>query len=439
MIAGGKRAVVIGGGIVGLSSAAFLLRDGWAVTVMDPNEPGETTSGGNAGLLAIGHVTPVGMPGTLKQVPRMLVDRDGPLKIRASYAARIAPWLARLVAASRAKRVRAISRALRTLLDRTFPTYESLLGGSNALGLIRRQGFAVAYRDEAHLRTAMPELELRRSAGVRIELLGEPALRERLPALSSRYTRAAWYPDYGHCLDPKALSQAIAAEVERSGGVFRRGAATGFERRPAGVAAVIADGEAVPADLVVIAAGAWSRPLAAMLGARVPLDTERGYHIMLPEQPFELPCPVTPGDLRFCITPMAAGLRAAGTIEFAGLTAPPDPRRHAMLLRHVRQALPGVRTEGYSTWMGFRPSLPDSLPVIGRVPGVANAILAFGHGHIGLTAGPATGQLVADLAAGRPAAIDLMPFRVERFAKHAALRPGRSQAPSPGCRSITPN
>jgi D-amino-acid dehydrogenase len=419
-----KRAVVIGGGIVGLSSALFLIRDGWAVTLMDPQPPGETTSGGNAGLLAIGHVTPIGMPGVLRQVPRMLLDRGGPLRISASYAHRVAPWLARLVLASRPARAQAISHALRTLLERTFPAYESLLDESNARALIRRRGFAVVYRDEAHLRAAMPELELRRRAGVRIELLDRPALRERLPALSSRYTRAAWYPDYGHCVDPTALSQAIAAEFARRGGAFVRRPATGFERGPAGIAAVLADGVAVPADLVVIAAGAWSRPLAAMLGARVPLDTERGYHIMLPEQPFELPCPVTPGDLRFCITPMTTGLRAAGTIEFAGLAAPPDPRRHALLLRHVRQALPEVRTEGYSTWMGFRPSLPDSLPVIGRVPGVANAILAFGHGHIGLTAGPATGQLVADLAAGRPPAVELAPFGVGRFGKYRrSIRP----------------
>jgi len=137
--------------------------------------------------------------------------------------------------------------------------------------------------------------------------------------------------------------------------------------------------------------------------------------VMLPPQPFELPCPVTPGDLRFCITPMAGGLRAAGTVEFAGLAAPPDPRRPAMLLRHVQQAFPGLRIDGHTTWMGFRPSLPDSLPVIGRVPGARNVILAFGHGHIGLTTGPATGELVAALAAGRPPAIDLAPFAAERF------------------------
>jgi D-amino-acid dehydrogenase len=412
----GKRAVVIGAGIVGLACASFLQRDGWRVTVLDPRGPGESASGGNAGLMAVGHATPMGMPGLLRQVPRMLLDRESPLTIRPAYLPRIAPWLARLVLASRPARVEAISRALKTLLDRAFPAYDALLGGSNALGLIRRQGFAVAYRDEAHLRAAMPELELRRRLGVRIEFLDEPAVRERLPMLATRYTRAAFYPDCGHCLDPVALSQAVAGAIERGGGTFRHTAATGFERGPAGVTAVISDGEKLSADLVVLAAGAWSRPLAAMLGAYVPLDTERGYHVMLPPQPFELPCPVTPGDLRFCITPMASGLRAAGTVEFAGLAAPPDPRRPAMLLRHVRQAFPGLHVEGHTTWMGFRPSLPDSLPVIGRVPGAANVILAFGHGHIGLTTGPATGELVAALAADRPPPIDLTPFAAERFA-----------------------
>jgi D-amino-acid dehydrogenase len=328
MKAGGRRAVVIGGGIVGLASASFLLRDGWAVTVMDPSEPGDTTSGGNAGLLAVGHVTPIGMPGMLAQVPRMLVDREGPLKIRASYLHRIAPWLARLVLASRPKRVQAISQALKTLLDRTFPAYESLLSAGNARALIRRQGFAVVYRDEAHLRAGMPELELRRRGGVRIELLGEPALRERLPALASRYTRAAWYPDYGHCLDPKGLSQAVAAEVARSGGVFRRGAATGFRRGPAGVAAVLSDGgEAVPADLVVIAAGAWSRPLAAMLGARVPLDTERGYH-------------VSRSSRSSCLAPSRPAIRAPASRRWRAACAPPAPSSSAASpLRLIRAAM----------------------------------------------------------------------------------------------------
>ncbi len=412
----GKRAVVIGGGIVGLACASFLLRDGWSVTVLDTRGPGESASGGNAGLMAVGHATPIGMPGLLRQVPRMLLDPESPLTIRAAYLPRAAPWLARLVLASRPGRVEAISRALKSLLDRAFPAYDALLGGSNALGLIRRQGFAVAYRDEAHLRAAMPELELRRRVGVRIEFLDEPAVRERLPALAARYTRAAFYPDCGHCLDPAALSQAVAGALERAGGIFRRAPATGFERGPAGVTAVLTEGERVPADLVVLAAGAWSRPLAAMLGTRVPLDTERGYHVMLPPQPFELPCPVTPGDLRFCITPMANGLRAAGTVEFAGLAAPPDPRRHALLLRHLREVFPEARTEGHTTWMGFRPSLPDSLPVIGRITGVPNVIAAFGHGHIGLTTGPATGEIIAALAAARLPPIDPAPFAADRFA-----------------------
>jgi D-amino-acid dehydrogenase len=260
----------------------------------------------------------------------------------------------------------------------------------------------------------MPELEVRRRAGVRIEFLDQAAVRARLAALAPRYTRAAFYPDCGHCLDPAALSLAVAASAEREGGTFRRAPATGFERAAAGVTAVLTPGEKLPADLVVLAAGAWSSPLAAMLGARVPLDTERGYHVMLPPQPFELPCPVTPGDLRFCITPMANGLRAAGTVEFAGLDAPPDPRRHAILLRHLGQAFPGARTEGHTTWMGFRPSLPDSLPVIGRI--APNVVAAFGHGHIGLTTGPATGEIVAALAAGRPPPIDLAPFAASRFA-----------------------
>ena len=411
----GRRAVVIGGGIVGIASALYLLRDGWRVTVIDPEPPGETTSGGNAGLFAFDHVTPVAMPGLLPRVPAMLLDKESSLTIRWGYLPRLLPWMFHFLRASTPGRVDAISRALADMVGGAWNAYQPLIEDAGAADLICRRGLLVAFRNDRFLATMKRELDIQRRLGIPFDILAENEVRQLAPALSPAYAHGIYYPDCAHTVDPKRLVQMLAAEVVRKGGAFVRRRATGFEFGSRGVSAVLSDDALSPADLVVLAAGAWSKPLAALLGNRLPLDTERGYHVTLADPGVEIDLPIVSGDLRFCITPRAPGLRLAGTVEFAGLDAPPDPSRQAVMVDHARRMLPGLRVEGASYWMGFRPSMPDSLPVIGRSSRNANAYFAFGHGHVGLTLAAVTGRAIADLAASRQPTFDLRPFRADRF------------------------
>jgi D-amino-acid dehydrogenase len=410
-----RRAVVIGSGIIGLSVAFFLKRDGWSVTILDPRSPTETTASGSAGLLAVGHVTPVAMPRLLRQLPRTLLDSESPLKLRLAYLPRLAPWMFGFVRAGAASRIGPICDALHALLRDAKDAYRVVLTECAAGDLMRDCGLLVLYRDARSRDAASHELDIKERLGVRFDRIDRANMLRLVPCLAPGVTAGVFYPDYGHCLRPDALLRVIAAELTKRGVEFIHRPASSFEFGAVGVTAVHAAGERFAAELVVLAAGAWSRPFAAMLGARLPLEAERGYHVELKDTGVELGCPVVPSDARFSMTPMANGLRLAGTIEFSGLAAPPDPRRHELMVRQAQRVLRGLRTEQRAHWVGYRPSMPDSLPVIGRAPAAPNVVLSFGHGHIGLTTGPVTGRLIADLAAGRPPAIDLSPFRAERF------------------------
>ncbi|MEE8275644.1 MAG: FAD-dependent oxidoreductase [Alphaproteobacteria bacterium] len=410
-----RRAVVIGAGIVGVACALTLQRDGWRVTLLDPEAPGEGASKGNAGIIAVDHTTPLALPGLLPRVPRMLLDSQSPLAIRWRYLPRLLPWLARFLAASTPGRVERISRALATLMAGAADAYTPLVEGAGARELFRRQGVVYVYAGAASFARARAEMAIRRRTGVEIEELGAAELGQLVPGLSADITHGAFFPASAHVVDPHRLVQMLAEDLVGRGGTLVKERAVGFEFRDRAVAGVRTGSGRHGADAVVVAAGAWSNPLARRLGVRVPLDTERGYNVTLPAPGIELRLPVVSGDFAFALTPMAMGVRLAGTVEFAGLEAPPDPARSDALIAGARRLFPEIDTSDGTTWMGCRPSMPDSLPVIGRAPSHPNAFLAFGHGHIGLTTAAITGRAVADLAAGRPPPLDLSPFRPDRF------------------------
>jgi D-amino-acid dehydrogenase len=355
------------------------------------------------------------MPGVLREVPGMLLDPLGPLAIRWTYLPRIAPWLVRFVAASRPSRVEAIAAALRPLLAAAIDAYLPLLEAAGATDMLQRNGWLCLYETDESFRDAQYGIELQRRLGVTVEVLKAEEIRQAEPSLAPIYRHAVLSPENAHVLDPYRLAQRLAETIVRRGGRIERRALVGFEfngGRP--VAARTAEGP-MPFDAVVIAAGAWSRPLARALGRDVPLDTERGYHITLPSPGVMPRRPIYSGDHSFAVAPLEIGLRFAGTVELGGLKAPPNYERAEKLLTHARRMFPGLETRGASRWMGFRPSMPDSLPVIGTVPGLPNAVLAFGHGHLGLTLGAITGKLTAALALDRPPALDVTPYRAERF------------------------
>jgi glycine/D-amino acid oxidase-like deaminating enzyme len=411
--------VVIGAGIVGLCCATYLQRDGRKVVMLDPGGPGEGASYGNAGGLNGSSIVPVAMPGVLAKVPHWLLDPEGPLSIRLRYLPQLLPWLYRFVRAGRPELVREQARALRGLLAPTVDMHRELAASVGAADLIQRSGLLIVYRSEASFAADAEANRLRADNGVKIDELNQDELRQIEPTLSPAYTRARFISENGDCRNPLRLSRALAEALVANGGEIRRERAEGFAFADGKVEAVLTSAGRIPAAAVVLAAGAHSKPLAARLGEKVPLDTERGYHAMITAPEVAPRLPIMDAEAKFVATPMEEGLRMAGTVEFAGLEAPPDWRRARILLRHGQAMFPGlprtVSEDRLALWMGFRPSMPDSLPVIGPTRRYSNAFLAFGHGHVGLIAAPMTGRVIADLIAGRPPAIDLAPFGASRF------------------------
>ena len=414
-----KRVAVIGAGIVGMCAASFLQRDGHDVTVIDPEPPGRGASFGNAGCFNPSSVVPVATPDVWKHIPKYLSDPLGPLRIRWTYLPALAPWLIRLIRAGSPQRIEAQAGALKTLLSPCLETLLPLARDAGAEQLVRRNGILIAYRTDASWNADARAWDIRRRNGTHWEELNADELRQFDPNLSRDFTRGKLVPGNGHCLDPGGLVAALANAVERNGGRLHRARASGFTLDGARLRAVRTSTGDMPADAAVIATGAHSRPLAAQLGDRVPLETERGYHAML-RSPEVMPrVPTTDSEGKFVATPMASGLRFAGTVELAGLDAPPDWRRARVFLRQASKLYPALAEsypeDRFTLWMGHRPSLPDSLPVLGASSRSPDVLYAFGHGHVGMTGGPYTGKIIADLVSGRPSPINLAPFRATRF------------------------
>ncbi|MDB5924758.1 MAG: hypothetical protein JWN13_3694 [Betaproteobacteria bacterium] len=410
-----KKITVVGAGIVGVATAAYLRRDGHEVTVVDMRPPGEYCSFGNAGILSPGSCVPLATPGIHWKVPGYLADPLGPLTIRWSYLPKAAPWLLRFVAASTPQRVERIADALRPLLKQTFEAYQPLVKNAGVSDLIRQTGYAVAYEKRASYAGDALAWKLRRDRGVIVEELDGAELKKRVPQLTGRYEVGLFLPEQGFVANPERLTKSLAAQLQRDGGVVLQGEVRDIEVGPNGPRALVVDGAKIPIETLVICAGSHSNELTAKLGDRVPLEAERGYHVTYSDPRLSLPMPVFMPEYKFFITPMEMGLRIAGQSEFAGIHAQPDYSRADILAQHMQRVFPGISTADATQWMGRRPSMPDSLPVIGRATRYANTYYAFGHGHVGLCSGAPTGRIVADLVAGRQPSIDITPYRADRF------------------------
>ena len=416
----GRKVGVIGAGIIGVAVASSLQRDGHEVFLVDPGEPGRGASFGNAGVLGTSSVVPMAMPGVIRQIPGWLRDPLGPLALRWTYLPFIAGWLLRYIAAGRPERVEQQARALRNMLGRAVDNLAPLVEAAEATALVHRQGSLFVYRSVEGFAKDRRAWDLRARNGVAWEELDAAHLRQFEPSLSSNCAHGVLVRSNGHTSDPFALVTYLARHLVQRGATIHRTAATGFVLEGDRLRAIRTAAGDLPADAAVVAAGAFSRPLTQQLGDRVPLETERGYHIMIRDPEIRPRVPISDQEGKFMATPMAAGLRLAGTVELAGLKAPPNWQRARILLRQARGLFPALLDrypeERLSLWMGHRPALPDSLPVIDRSQRSPDVFYAFGHGHVGMASSGMTGLLLADLVAGRPPTIDLAPFRANRFA-----------------------
>ena len=407
--------IVVGAGVVGLSAALALRARGLTVTVLDREGPAAGASAGNAGAFAFTDILPLASPGILRKAPKWLLDPLGPLSVPPAYALRIAPWMYRFWRACAPSRVAASTRAQTALMDLSKAELEPFLAATGLLAMLRKEGNLQVYETEAEFRASLPGWQARADHGIDFRHMDPEEMAEVQPGLSPRFIRGTFTPGWYSITDPKDYTLALAERLRAQGGEVTRGEVVALAPDGAGVTLTLADGQTRRAAQVVLAAGAHSHRLARKMGERIPLETERGYNTTLPGDAFDLRTQITFGGHGFVITRLASGIRVGGAVELGGLDLPPNFRRSEAMLKKAQNFLPGLRATGGVQWMGFRPSLPDSLPAIGKARASSRVIYAFGHGHLGLTQSAGTARLVADLVTGTAPAIDMTPFSPQRF------------------------
>jgi D-amino-acid dehydrogenase len=407
--------LIVGAGVVGLSTALYLQRAGLDAVVLDPLGPAGGASFGNAGMISRDTAAPIAMPGMLRKVPGWLRDPTGPLVVRTSYLVRALPWLLRWVKQGRLDRVLAVSDAMRALHRDTLTCWRELLGDSLCHDLIRPSGQVHVWEGDASGPVEAIEQRIRERHSIAAQPLGADDLRQMFPGIARDITRGLLVPGNGYTVSPQRIVHTLAELFRAGGGTIIGERVMKLIPHEGGGFTAMTNLANRKADRVVVAAGAWSGRLLAPLGVRVPLETERGYHAMLFSPSVQPPIPLSNKTRGFFMTPMEDGLRIAGTVEIAGLDAPPDERRAKVLVDHARRMFPGLQASDVRHWMGYRPSTPDSLPVLGRTAGYPDLYLAFGHGHFGMSGGPPSGRLLARMMTGQPPGLDPAPYGAMRF------------------------
>lgn len=407
--------IVIGAGIVGACTAWNLVRRGLKVVLIDKDEPGRGCSFGNAGAISFGSVVPLAMPGVLRGAIGMLLDPEAPLRIPLTYLPRAAPWLTQFVAAAKPATVARLADALSTILKYSFESHEYLAREIGAPDLIRRSGQLHVYPNDESLTKDGMSWRMRAEHGLRIEKLGRGDIVALEPDIGLDYQVGYLTPDQGMSVNPYRYVLALVADFVRHGGQPISDDVREILVEGNQVVGVIGSQQRHLARNVVICAGAWSTQLLARLGYRIPLESQRGYHVMIAQPGISLSRQVIAADRKVFFTPMEGGLRLAGTVEFGGLEKPPTRRRAQALVKHMAAVFPGSTIPSdWDFWMGHRPCLPDSLPVVG--PSHHNGLwFNFGHGHLGLTMSATTGEMVSRQVVGEPSNVDLTPFSGMRF------------------------
>jgi D-amino-acid dehydrogenase len=415
MTAERKTIAIIGAGIVGVSTAIWLQRDGHDVVLIDKAGPAEGASFGNGGILASCSCVPVTGPGLMKRAPGMLLSPNQPLFMRWSYLPRLAPWLMRYMSHANAKDTRRIANAVAGIVGDSLNDHQAMAAGTGAEKWIVPSEYAYIYNNRAHFNEDAFGWGLRRENGFVWDELEGDAFRAWSDVFASELNFAARLTDHGRIADPGQYVKDLAAHVVAQGGKLIKADVSDVARENGAVTGVRAGGETIPCDAVVVAAGVWSGPLAKKLGISVPLEAERGYHIELWEPNFMPPAPVMVASGKFVVTPMEGRLRFAGVVEFGGTEAGPSRAPLELLKKNGIAAFPGLKWKEMTEWVGFRPAPADSIPVIGEIPGLKGAYTGFGHHHIGLTGGPKTGRLLAQMIAGRQPNVDVSVYSPARY------------------------
>jgi D-amino-acid dehydrogenase len=416
-----RRIVVVGAGVVGVTTALRLQHQGHSVLILDPSPPGTNTSFGNAGSISMGGVYPTSTPGNWKQVPKMLADPASPMRIHWDHVLKHPKFFMRFLREGTPSRVEANSLAMAGLAQGAVDAHKALIKLAKADGIVRPVGWLKVYSSRENFEKTAEERAVMARRGVNIDVLNADELRQLEPGISPRFTHGWNQPDNAFVSSPLKLTEAYFAEFRRLGGEWRAERVQRFVTGPNGVESVNTLHGIHACDAVVIATGARAGELSELLGDRTLIGAERGYHLNmqldLEAEGGEVPLrrPTVFGDLGFVLAPMQDGLRLTTGSEFSEPDSPPDFRRIYRMAKLVEQALPGVKPRVDREWMGQRPSTPDSVPTLGRSPRHGNVWYNFGHGHLGLTMSAKSAEVTADLIAGRDPGLDMAPYRIDRF------------------------
>ncbi len=406
---------IVGAGIVGVATAYKLIEAGRNVVLIDRRGIAEETSRGNAGALAFSDIMPLATKDMWRKLPRWLSDPLGPLAVRPEYLPQITPWLLRFWRAGRPDKIEAGVKAQGALMRLARTEMEALVTSVGIGDMVRSDGVLELYESEAELRGAQHEIDAKVREGIEVRIVRGEEIAALQPGLSPRLVVATFIPKWQTVSDPYDFARAIGSKGQERGAQFRKAEVRALQPLGDGVTLVLVDGSVLKAGKVVVAGGAWSRALTAPLGDLIPLDTERGYNTTLPAGAFDLRRQLVFPGHGFVVTPLSTGVRIGGAVEFGGLSLPPNFKRSEAMLQKAARFMPGLKTEGGRQWMGFRPSIPDSLPVIGRSRPSPHILYAFGHGHLGLTQSAGTGKLIAELVTDAQPSLDLTPFSPQRF------------------------
>lgn len=410
-------AAIVGAGLIGLACALKLQREGLSVRVLDRDAPGHGASFGNAGYLATELVDPLATPETLRRAPALLLDPHGPLALPPRHLPRLAPWLWRFARAARRDSVTRGHRALAALNAHSLSAWQRCLDAIGARDELIASGYLMVWERAAGLDQARRHQAQLKTHGIAAELLDAPAVQARDSGLSERIAHALLFPNAHQVSDPYRVVQKMVEAFRAGGGELWQAGVERIEALDEGVA-IHTDRGPMKAGRAIVATGAWSRHLAEGLGLAIPLEAESGHHLTLPERIGALRQPVGSAERNVVMTPMPGGLRVVGFSEFGGLQAGINPRRSRTLKYHARHLLRDAKgIENARDWRGFRPTLPDSLPVIGSHPGHPRVQFAFGHQHLGLTQAAITAELIADQVMARATALDPAPYRADRFTR----------------------
>lgn len=409
-----KTVAVIGAGIVGVSSAIWLLREGCKVVLIDREGPAAGTSYGNGGVLASCSIVPVTGPGLIGKAPKMLFDPNQPLFMKWGYLPKLAPWLHKYLSHANKEDTARIAKAVNGIVGDSLADHQALAEGTGAERFIKPSDYLFVYNDRAHYEGDAFGWGLRREAGFEWEELEADAFKAYDPAFADHLSFAAKLGNHGCIADPGAYVKALATYAEAQGAQFIKADVEDLIRENGKVTGVRAGGETIDCDATVLATGVWSGPLTKKLGLNVPLESERGYHIELWEPSFMPRSPVMVASGKFVATPMEGRLRLAGVVEFGGLKKGPSKAPLELLRRNLKSTFPGLTWKEETEWMGHRPAPADSIPIIGEAPGAKGAFMGFGHHHIGLTGGPKTGRLLAQMIAGKTPNVDMSVYAPAR-------------------------